>query len=335
MMRVFGSDRVKKLMETFKIPADMPIENGLVSKSLEAAQKKVEGHNFDIRKHLVEYDDVINKHRETIYRKRLEVLSKPNLKENVLDMVKQEIDTTVNFHTAGNHEQEWNVEEIYEVVNTIFPVPPNTRLKLGEIKDQAGDNTDDQSSRSKFIGYLYKLAVLAYNEMEENVTKALGGDLSLRQIEKGMMLRSIDTLWIEHLEAIDHLRTGIGLRGYGQRDPLVEYKKEAYGLFKELLSLIQKQVVYAIFKVGLATQIAPSAMQQTANLNFQAPAKTMVKGQSAFSSDAQKTPQEREAAARKSQTPPDDKSHYQGAKIGRNDPCPCGSGKKFKKCHGK
>ncbi|OGY45379.1 MAG: preprotein translocase subunit SecA [Candidatus Buchananbacteria bacterium RIFCSPHIGHO2_01_FULL_44_11] len=337
LMRIFGSDRMKGLMERLKVPDDMPIENRLISRSLEAAQKKVESHHFDIRKHLVEYDDVINKHRETIYKKRKEILTLSDLKDKVLTLVMSEIKAVVNFHTASDDENTWNIEEIYEVVNTIFPIPTAVRLKLSDIAQEAGTSIEDKTSRGKLIGYLYKLAVDYYSQTEDRINQSAGSPEAMRQVEKGIMLRSIDTLWIEHLEAIDHLRTGIGLRAYGQHDPLVEYKREAYGLFKELLALVQKQVVYSIFKVGVATQMAPSVMQQAAShATFQAPAKTMAEGQSAIAaiSQNQATPQQKEVAKRQSQLPTDDTTHYQGQKVGRNDPCPCGSGKKFKKCHG-
>ncbi len=344
LMRIFGSERIKSLMETLRVPEDMPIENRMISRSLEVAQKKVEGYNFDTRKHLVEYDDVFNKHRETIYKKRKEILTSQDLKNQVLEMIESEIETVINFHTASDKEKTWNVEEIYEVINTIFPVPPGTRLKLDEIQTEAGSDFADQGARGKLMGYLFKLAVQAYNRLEEDVTKTLADAQAMKKLEKAMMLRTIDTLWIEHLDAIDHLRTGIGLRSYGQRDPLVEYKREAYNLFKELLVMIQKQLVYSIYKIGVAASIAPSMMQQAQGLTFRAPSKTMSEGQSSFaqadSADpstrlgAGKTPQQKEIEARQSQAPFDDKTHFQGQKVGRNDPCPCGSGKKFKKCHG-
>ncbi|OGY45950.1 MAG: preprotein translocase subunit SecA [Candidatus Buchananbacteria bacterium RIFCSPHIGHO2_01_FULL_39_8] len=339
IMRIFGSDRIKGLMETFKMPEDVPIENKLVSRSLEAAQKKVEGYHFDTRKHLVEYDDVINKHRETIYKKRKAILTQKDVKDQALSMIKDEISSVVNFHTASNDEKAWNIEEIYEVVNTIFPLPPNSRLKLDDITEEAGSDIEDKSSRGKLIGYLFKLAVQRYNQGEEDINKTLGNENAMRQIEKGILLRSIDNLWIEHLEAIEHLRTGIGLRGYGQRDPLIEYKREAYQLFKDLLALIQKQVVYSIYKIGVATNIAPSVMQQASGLTFRAPAKTGEASHAAITQAAaanpqQKTAQQKEVERREASAPLESQSYYQGQKVGRNDPCPCGSGKKFKKCHG-
>lgn len=335
LMRIFGGSRIKNVMERLKVPEDMPIENGLISRSLEAAQKKVEGFHFDTRKHLVEYDDVLNKHRDTIYKKRREILEGDNLKNQVLDYVEAEIADVVNFHTQDSDENNWDVEEIYEVINTIFTVPVGVRLKLTEIQSQAGNEVQDQDSRTKLIGYLFKLAVDEYNRLEAEVLKTVGNDEAMKQVEKGIMLRSIDTLWIEHLEALDHLRTGIGLRGYGQRDPLVEYKREAFNLFKELLKIIRKQIVYSVYKVGFAAQIGPSVMQQTPGLTFQAPSKTMSEGKSAIAAAANATsPQQEEAAARETPMVQDSHSYYNGVRVGRNDACPCGSGKKFKKCHG-
>ena len=356
LMRIFGAEKVKKVMETLKVPDDMPIENRMISKSLEAAQKKVEGYHFDTRKHLVEYDDVLNKHRETIYKKRRDVLKGEGLKDQVLTQIQNKIQEVVKFHTADNNESTWNLEEIYEVVNTIFPVSSEVRLKLSDIADDAGTDIEDKSARGKLAGYLFRLAVDGYNKLEKGITDALGKEDAMRQVEKAILLRSIDTLWIEHLEAIDHLRTGIGLRGYGQRDPLVEYKREAFQLFKDLIAVIRKQVVYSIYKVGVASKLAPSMMEQAQGLTFRAPAKTgdgsssviaqaaaatgsprfaRLDSESKRAGEAGKTPQQKEAEARASQAPIDDKTHYQGQKVGRNDPCPCGSGKKFKKCHGK
>ncbi|MFA7702752.1 MAG: preprotein translocase subunit SecA, partial [Patescibacteria group bacterium] len=246
LMRVFGGDRMKSLMATLKVPEDVPIQNSLLSRSIESAQKKVEGNNFDIRKHLVEYDDVINKHREAIYRKRKEILeiheSKQedkddarNLSDIVLDMVVGEISEVVSFHTPGENISDWNFQEIAETFKTIISAE-NIKDKISNLK-----------SREEIINFLVELVKEKYLNMKA-AFKAV--NINFAEIEKGILIRSIDTLWIEHLETIDYLRRGIGLRGYGQHDPLVEYKKEAYLMFSELNSLIQKQVVYSIFKTG-------------------------------------------------------------------------------------
>ncbi|MEI7451722.1 MAG: preprotein translocase subunit SecA [Candidatus Falkowbacteria bacterium] len=327
LMRIFGGDRMKKLMATLKVPEDMPIQNKMISNSIEAAQKKVEGNNFDIRKHLVEYDDVINKHREAIYRKRREILeiveaqkelkteteidaSAKTLSDIVLAMVADEIAYVVNFHTAGENASEWNLQEIAETVRTIFNVK--------DIKDEIAKF----KTREEIIKYIDDLAKAQYDEMIK-AFKAAGFNFS--DVEKGILIRSIDTLWIEHLESIDYLRRGIGLRSYGQRDPLVEYKKEAYMLYRGLNDAIQKQVVYSIYKTAEAVDgFSERSLAMLANNNevkavtYHAPEKTMTEEHSHKNIDLVHEKAKDE----------------DGEKVGRNDLCPCGSGKKYKKCCG-
>ncbi|MDO8668813.1 MAG: preprotein translocase subunit SecA [Candidatus Buchananbacteria bacterium] len=342
LMRIFGSSRMKSLMNTLGLPDNVPIENKIISRSIEQAQKRVEGNNFDIRKHLVEYDDVMNKHRETIYKKRNQILESGNQADSqevdrlstktlVLDAIFNEIDSVVNFHTQSNLKSEWDLNEIYQSVNSIFPVVPEMRKNLEDIKNEAGTSTEDDMSREKIAGYIKKMAVLRYDELERSMNMLPQGESELepmRQIEKSLLLRTIDTIWIEHLDTMQNLRTGIGLRGYGQRDPLIEYKRESIRLFRQLLSEIDKQVAYSIFKIGL---INPSQMTgletPQSNLQFSAPSKESMA----------KSPMEADAGIqeRKADKIIADKSHFDGDKVGRNDPCPCGSGKKFKKCHGR
>ncbi|MFA7662523.1 MAG: preprotein translocase subunit SecA [Patescibacteria group bacterium] len=339
LMRVFGSDKIKSMMTTLNFPEDMPIENGMVTKALDSAQSKVEGYHFDSRKHLLDYDDVMNKHRQAIYQKREKILfanealengeanenQVPN-RERILQMVESEIEEVVMFHTSNENEKKWNLDEIFQVAGTIFPLTEQNKLELKNILAEAGDQTQDVLVRTKIIEQLNKLAHEKYDEM----VKQISNDELMIQIEKSILLRSIDTLWIDHLEAMEYLRTGIGLRGYAQRDPLVEYKKEAFGMFNELNNGIRNQVVYSIYKVVLGKMMAEnlSSTQPTQNLQFQAPAKTMERGQNSI---------EREASS--NQTKADNiavKPHNElGEKIGRNDLCPCGSGKKYKKCCGK
>ena len=319
-MRIFAGDRMKNLMTTLNMPEDMPIENRMVSKSIESAQRRVEGNNFDIRKHLVEYDDVINKHREVIYKKRRDILSTDNPKEKILEMIEDEIEQVVLFHTASEQEGDWNLEEIYEVAGTIFPLPPEARIKMDDIRRWAGDKAHDAAVRTRIIEYLMELARKAYDNLEKRIAEQAvkmnqNGEVVMKQIEKAIVLRAIDSLWVDHLSAVDYLRAGIGLRGYGQRDPLVEYKKETYGMFQELLHMINREIVYNIYKVGLATQAAPSLLQRQ-GVKMSAPAKEGDNRNQA--ADIKAKPRTAE-----------------GAKVGRNDPCPCGSGKKYKKCCGK
>jgi len=342
LMRIFGSDRMKSMMDRLGVPEDMPIENSLISKSIESAQKKVEGHNFDIRKHLVEYDDVINKHREVIYRKRLEVLSSSDsdttgvLRKKIMELVENEIEQIVLFHTSSDDEHVWNLDEIYEVVDTIFTVNLENRIRLEDLREKAGDRLQDAESRTAIIKYLMKLSDGAY----DSLSKKIGDPKLMRQVEKAVYLRAIDTLWIEHLDLIDHLRQGIGLRGYGQQDPLVEYKKEAYRLFNELINNIQKNVVYTIFKISPNQNTAASSINNRPQ-QLSAPVKEGDQSTS-FSSQfetAQKTGGQATAhlptVGETKQTIAGNLVDPLGKKVGRNDPCPCGSGKKFKHCHGK
>jgi preprotein translocase subunit SecA len=319
LMRIFGSDRMKSMMDRLGLPDDMPIENGMVTKSIASAQRKVEGHHFDMRKHLLEYDDVLNKHREVIYRKRTDILfldtaDAAALKKMVMDLVEDELEHVVRFHTAADDEGTWNLKEIYEVAGTIFPIPAEVRKELTEIRKHAGDKKEDAEARTEIIEYLMILAAQSYDAFAAKTIADLRGNAeAFVDIVRSLMLRAIDTLWVEHLDAMEHLRTGIGLQGYGQRDPLVEYKREAYRMFTELTQLIGKQVVYSVFKIGVVHEQAQSLMERQ-GVKLSAPAKTASK---------EGTASETVAA--------DDNGE---PKVGRNDPCPCGSGKKYKKCHG-
>ncbi len=319
LMRIFGSDRMQGLMERMGLPDDMPIENKMVSKSIASAQRKVEGHHFDMRKHLLEYDDVLNRHREVIYRKRLEVLlttgpeAAARIKTMTLEMVEDEIERVVMFHAASDDESSWNLKEIYEVAGTVFPVPPEVRIEIKEIRDRvAGSKVEDAHARTKMIEYLVKLADAAWDKLEAEVDKALQRPGGYAEVVRGQILRAIDALWVEHLDAMEHLRTGIGLQGYGQRDPLVEYKREAYRMFGELTAMINKQIVYSVFKIAVAREPQTQSLMDRRGIRMSAPAK------SGSSSGSVST--ESGSGAEK--------------KVGRNDPCPCGSGKKYKKCHG-
>lgn len=318
LMRIFGSDRIKRMMERLGVPEDMPIENRVISKALESAQHKVEGHNFDLRKHLVEYDDVLNKHRDVIYRQRRGILQRfqngvaegaDPLEPEVLSMVEQEIEHVVSFHT-NLAEGDWDIDEILKTLRTIYPVSAEMDATVKSYQGNSGALGAEE--RTKLIESIVADAKQAYEALRKNISPKLPSEHGFMEIEKGLAIRAIDTLWIEHLEAIDHLRQGIGLRGYGQKDPLVEYRREAYRLFQELLDLIRKQVVYSIYKISVAVDQGPSLMQRR-NITLTAPAKTMSDNSAG------------ETATTSAETVHVDK-------VGRNDLCPCGSGLKYKKC---
>jgi len=327
LMRIFGSDRIKGMMEFLKIPEDMPIENKMVSKSLESAQKKVEGNNFDIRKHLLDFDDVLNKQRTVIYQKRKDILAQyekekanlgnvevddQTLKSRIFTMIENEIEQFVYYHTGGTEAENWNLKEVCEIATTIFPLTESEKQEIMKLGEKGEGRLLEAEARTRLIEYLVGLSKVRYEEMKQKINN----EEILLEIEKSLLLRSIDALWVEHLVSIDYLRAGIGLRGYGQRDPLVEYKKETYRLFNELLTMVQRQVVYSIYKVNIGIEMAPSLMER----------------QGLQMSGAQKEiGNKTQTLINKKEFSEDSLGHH----VGRNDLCPCGSGLKYKKCHGK
>ncbi|PIR94171.1 preprotein translocase subunit SecA [Candidatus Falkowbacteria bacterium CG10_big_fil_rev_8_21_14_0_10_39_11] len=326
IMRIFGSDRIKNMMQTLGIPEDVPIEKKIITNSIEKAQKRVEGHNFDIRKHLVEYDDVMNRQRETIYTRRDDILRLADenpieLKQIVWEMVESEIEQVVSFHTSQTEGGDFDLNEIVEVSRTVFPVPSDFEANLNSFVAKSKEAEEKFELKSEITNYILNLARESYKDLETRLIETSGEEDVMRKVEKEILFRSIDNLWVEHLDAIQALRAGIGLRGYAQRDPLIEYKKESRHLFIQLENLIQRQVVYSIYKVGLASNLKASVMQ--GDKNYSAPAKNSNDLTNPFQSQERKE----SVASKKAYD-------ASGKKVGRNDPCPCGSGKKFKKCHG-
>ena len=321
LMRIFGGERIQKIMEVLRMPESQPIENKLISKSLESSQKKVESYNFDLRKHLVEYDDVMNKHRETIYKRRRKILIHKDLKQEILEAIFANLEKICQLHAAGAKDA-WNAKEIKETLKTILGenLPDDFEAKLEKINIQ-----------EELIKYLEKLTEKVYQEREKKI-----GSETMHLAEKTIYLRTIDSLWIDHLTHMEALREGIGLRGIGQRDPLVEYKREAYNMFGELLVEIDAQVTNMIFKVEISAR-PPAAMAA-------APQRQMLmrggSGQAAAGtfaglSDGSKQAVAGGETAMEKETASRGQTVKEFPKVGRNDPCPCGSGKKYKKCHGK
>ncbi|MFA6512109.1 MAG: preprotein translocase subunit SecA [Patescibacteria group bacterium] len=321
LMRIFANERMKSMMNRLGMPEDMPIENRFITRSIEQAQKKVEGNNFDIRKHLVEYDDVMNKHREAIYRLRRELLEQKGeaLHDRIQAILEQEIESVISFHTSSENPQEWNIEEVYEVVDTIFPVSLQERLMMDDVLGEERKKASLVERRTKLTEYLIKLAEDRYAEL----TASFENPERLEQILRGVLLRTLDTLWIEHLEQMDYLRQGIGLRGYGQKDPLIEYKREAHTLYTQFLNSFQSQTATSVYKVVIAQHVehSPLAGRQTIEL-----------GAAKSSSDLTSPQQIMGSASTVSTSAPQAAQSVTAEKIGRNDLCPCGSGKKYKKC---
>ncbi len=319
LMRIFGSDRAKGMMDRLGIPDDQPIEAKLITGSIEKAQVRVEGHHFDARKHLLEYDDVLNKHREIIYARRREVLeafaNEPEkLRDRVLDIIEGEIEQIVLFHSSEVTGSGWDLKEIVESINTIVALNAEQIAQLESIGASAvRDKEELAHGRSEVIGKIMEMVRAQYDKMYDVFEEKK----NIYSIERAVILRAIDMLWIDHLAAMTALRTGIGLQGYGQRDPLIEYKKEGYNMFQHLLGSINSEITQTFFKYAkhavdmkVQAELGRSVFQK-AGLVLQGAQKT---------SDGDSENSGRPA--------------FTKALAGRNDPCPCGSGKKYKKCHG-
>jgi preprotein translocase subunit SecA len=329
LMRIFGSDRARKMMETFKIEETMPIESKLISSSLEKSQQRVEGRNFDTRKHLLEYDDVLNKHREGIYEQRKAMLvGADDPQEKILEMVEGEVERVILFHTgdsvdipddfkAEDKKGDWDPQEIIEVLKTILEPGESLEKKIKEeLKEVSKDKEVLATQRTTVIESFMQEVRSKFDDVNEKVEDKD----RFKKMLKTLILRATDNMWVRHLDEMTYLRRSIGLRGYGQRDPLIEYKKESFVMYGELEAKIDREIVYNVFKVidqaMVAHQVlkfAPSLIER-ANLQMQGARKTM--GSRAAAKVVQ-------AAA-----------IANAEKVGRNDDCPCGSGKKYKKCHG-
>ncbi len=307
LMRIFASEKIKRMMETLGIPEDQPIENKMVSRAIEAAQSKIEGFHFDSRKHVLEYDDVLNKQRDAIYRLRKSVLfASVTPKERIFEMLQEEITKLVEFHTQGD-QSEWNLEEVFETVKAMAGVPDEVHKKLQEIVSKSDFGGKEVLLR-EIIDYLLNVLRELYDEREKTI-----GPEGMRNIERAVLLRSIDMLWMDHLDQMEHLRDSVRLRAYGQRDPLVEYKNEGVRLFRELQNAIRSQIVSTIFKI----EGAPVA-ETSRQAEGRKPEVGGIRNQELGIRSA--TPQNSKA--------------IKGLGIGRNDPCPCKSGRKYKRCHG-
>lgn len=309
VIRVFGGDRLKNIMETLGIGEDDVIENRFVSRAIEQAQSRIEGHNFDIRKYVLEYDDVMNKHRDAIYRLRKEVLFSANIRETVLGYILDTVNQVVTHHAPEDEVSEWNTEEIAESIKALIGRDGTLHSDLVEI---AGDR--DFHKLSEFVfGYVTK----AYEAKEKEV-----GLEPMRQLEKFVLLRTVDELWMDHIETMEQLRDSVRLRAYGQRDPLIEYKIEGQKMFEQLQFAVKGQVANLIFKVSFIQQPREVKTEE------RRPAVTeALAGKPDMISGHNHQENINEPAHR-----PISNEHPE---IGRNDPCWCGSGKKFKKCHGK
>lgn len=293
LMRLFGSDNISGIMDKLGMEEDEPIEHKIVTRSIESAQKKVEARNFEIRKQVLEYDDVMNQQREVIYDQRRQILEKADLKETVLDMASHIVDRSMDMYAPKEaYSKDWDVKSLISYAEEFYA--PAGFLKEEKLQEM---------SRDELETFLHKVAVDYYNAREENNTAPI-----MRELENLVMLKVVDSHWMEHLDAMDALREGIGLRAYGQRDPLVEYKFEAYEMFEAMKEAIVDDVVRYMYRVNVVTQpVVEDHLSEASTNNPNVDGST-------------ETPKE---PVRNDST------------VGRNDPCPCGSGKKYKNCCGK
>jgi preprotein translocase subunit SecA len=320
LMRRFGGDKLKSMMNSLGLPDDQPIQNAIISRSIESAQSKIEGFNFDIRKHVLDYDDVMNKQREVIYKKRREILEAKEAKNEIIDSIREQLERIVSVHCIKGADSEWDVKCIFDEARSIFPINPNAEKQLEIIRDDRAK--EDAEKISLMIDYLLGEAKKAYGQKEQEL-----GMENMRRVERMIILQTIDSLWMNHLDEIDYLRQGIGLRGYGQRDPLIEYKREAFNLFSGLMDSIRGTIVNTIFRISMAPVNAeaqtavPAANLQLKGASDEVEQFGAAKEMQAFGSEEKSETKQRPIVNKDV--------------IGRNDPCPCGSGKKYKKCCGK
>ncbi len=318
LMRRFGGDKLKNIMERLGLPEDQPIQNKMISKQIEGAQSKIEGFNFDIRKHVLDYDDVVNKQREVIYEKRRLALQSKDVKSEILNLLREEIEEIVGVHAVGER-YSWEVDKIIKDVRVIFPF---SDVAAKKIEDIISDQTkDDREIITAVIENIFAQGKIAYNAKEQENTEE-----AMRAIERSILLRTVDQHWMNHLDAIDHLRQGIGLRGYGQQDPLIEYKREAFDMFSQLVANIRNTVLHTIFRATVVKQ-GDSAMSRMSEAMELSGADNNLEQ---FAAAAQKEKEEM-----MDNVPKFEKPITSEKTVGRNDPCPCGSGKKYKKCCGK
>ncbi|SHI39307.1 preprotein translocase subunit SecA [Lutispora thermophila] len=288
LMKLFGSEKIMGLMETMGMEEDMPIEHNLLTKAIENAQKRVESRNFDIRKHVLQYDNVMNKQREVIYAQRKQVLMEEDLKASIIDMLKDVISDAVdNFTVGSQYPEEWDIAGLLEFLQNAF-------LPKGALKTDDISGLDKEELKEAILDKSLKI----YEAKEAEI-----GSENMRELERVILLRVVDSKWMDHLDAMDQLRDGISLRAFGHQDPVQAYQIEGYDMFNELISNIKQETIKYIFNVSVNK--IPQRQQVAEEVS---------------------TNQEKSGG---------NKPIVKEEKIGRNDPCPCGSGKKYKKCCGK
>lgn len=290
LMRRFGSDNMKNMMTKLGMDDAQPLQSKIVSRAVESAQKRVEGNNFDARKRLLQYDDVLRQQREVIYGERYQILESDNMRELVESMIEQAVEQNVAIFTQHENKDEWNLKAIEDYAT-------NNLLHEGDVTADALTG----KSAEEIVAYILAKVTERYDEKEQEMTPE-----RMREFEKVILLRSIDTKWIDHIDAMDQLRQGIHLRAYGQNDPLREYQQEGFHMFEEMMASVRDDVA----KYSMKAEIRSNLEREE-----------VAKGQAV-------NPKEEEGGKVKKQP------MRKKEEVGRNEPCPCGSGKKYKNCHG-
>ena len=309
LMRIFASDRVKSMMQRLGMERGQAIEAGLVSKSIENAQRKVEAHNYDIRKHLLEYDDVANDQRKVIYAQRNDLLEADDIGDMIANIREDVVDNLFAAHIPqGSMEEQWNVDGLYKQLYVDFGLDLPIKQWLSTEKNLYEENLRDRVQEQ----------VAAALQQKENLIAAP----NMRRLERDVMLHVLDTEWKDHLAAMDYLRQSVGLRGYAQKNPKQEYKREAFEMFEQLLERIKHDVIAFLMRIQLAEP------QKTMETLEEHPPQDMEYSHPQANSALTDPEDAVEATA-------DETYQREGSKVGRNDPCPCGSGKKYKQCHGR
>ncbi|MEF2968108.1 preprotein translocase subunit SecA [Paenibacillus sp. M1] len=287
LMKRFGADNVLNMMDRLGFEEDQPIESKMITRAVESAQKRVEGNNFDMRKVVLQYDDVMNQQREVIYKQRRELLESENIKQIIIDMIKPVIERVVEAHTADEIPENWELQEVADYVNS-------------KLLDEGAVTKDDLWGKepNEIVDFIFEKVMVKYDAREE----AMGPEM-VREFEKVIALRAVDSKWMDHIDAMDQLRQGIHLRAYGGTDPLREYQFEGFEMFNQMIASIQEEVATYIMKARVESNQERQAVVDESKIST-------------------------------SGEPAEKRPVHRGEQIGRNDPCPCGSGKKYKHCHG-
>ena len=294
LMRLFGGERMQKILERYNVEENVPIESKMLSNSIESAQKKVEGRNFAIRKNVLQFDDVMNRQREIMYDQRNKVLNGENLKSQIVGMIEQAVKETVSKYISSDSlKDDWNLEGLHDYYLGWLLDENDLKYSLDELEDISVDD-------------ITKIIVDKANALYEEREKTFGSEL-MRELERVVLLKNVDTQWMDHIDAMEELKRGIRLRAYAQRDPVVEYRLEGFDMFDQMISTIRTDTARMILTVHIKQQ-------------EEAPKREQVAMPTSTSSDG---------------TDNSNRTVRKGKKVGRNDPCPCGSGKKYKKCCGK